>query len=399
MQTPVRRVIAFVDYVLEPTLPGRSGLSDIVWDMASELINYGYECHVIASYKSSDYPDNRVIVHNFPTPPIGYRNQIGHLWILKRAADTAKSLNPDIICAPEYVSTAVFASLGVRIPMVVIVPGNIFHKLSVPNGSGYEWNVVQMLKWAARKTARTSSCIIAISKEMKNWWEWTGSAPERTPWIPIGVNAGRFQYIEGARDALSLPAERILLLYVGRFSKEKGVLELLHALRMLKESRSISKLQVSLIGKGPQESLIKSTVLESGLESVVTVHSWVHPDMLSAWYSAADALLLPSHSEALPRTLLEAMNCGTPVIGTRVSGIEDHVVNGKTGYLVPPHNEQALCRVLNQVLDNPDALRRMRPATREYARENLTWPKVVKRIISEVYEPIIAGKLKISHGE
>ena len=104
MQTEVNRPlrVAFVDYVLDPDKPGRSGLSDVVWDMASELVNQGHEAHVIASYYTDQYPDRRVHVHNFPSPPIGYRNLIGHFWILKRAADIAKRLQPDIIHAPEY---------------------------------------------------------------------------------------------------------------------------------------------------------------------------------------------------------------------------------------------------------------------------------------------------------
>ncbi len=49
--------IGFVDYVLEPDKPGQTGLSDIVWDMASELVNQGHEPHVIASYHTDQYPD------------------------------------------------------------------------------------------------------------------------------------------------------------------------------------------------------------------------------------------------------------------------------------------------------------------------------------------------------
>lgn len=84
--------VAFIDYVLEPDKPGRSGLSDFVWDMASELVRQGHEVYIIASYHSDKYPDPNVKVHNFPTPPIGYRNIIGQLLIIKHAADIVRQL-------------------------------------------------------------------------------------------------------------------------------------------------------------------------------------------------------------------------------------------------------------------------------------------------------------------
>ena len=158
--------IAFVDYVLEPDKPGRSGLSDIVWDMASELVNQGHEAHVVGSYHTTTYPDARVTVHNFPTPPIGYRNIAGQLWIIKRAADIVRHLQPDVVHAPEYLSTAVLSALGVRTPLVMTVPGNIYHRIKY--GHSFEWWYVQVLKLAARRSARHCANIIAISQEMKH---------------------------------------------------------------------------------------------------------------------------------------------------------------------------------------------------------------------------------------
>ena len=117
--------VCFIDYVLEPDKPGRSGLSDIVWDMASELANQGHEVHIVASYHSEVFPDPRINVHSFPTPVMGYRNVVGNALLLMRAARVTKALRPDIVHAPEYVSIAVFHALGVMAPLVFTVPGNI----------------------------------------------------------------------------------------------------------------------------------------------------------------------------------------------------------------------------------------------------------------------------------
>lgn len=377
--------IAFVDYVLEPDKPGRSGLSDIVWDMASELINQGHESHVIASYYTHKYPDPRVTVHNFPTPPIGYRNVVGHFWILKRAAAIAKHLQPDIIQTPEYVSTAVFAAVGVRCPLILTVPGNVFHRIQY--GHSYEWYYLQVLKWAARISARHCASVIAISKEMKTWWELTGSAPERTPWIPLGINPDRFHYSPNAREERKLSESKLVLLYAGRFSMEKGLNDLIEALSRIKPLSQIEGVQIILIGKGPQASELKERISKEGLDQMVRMYSWVPQDELKYWYSAADALILPSHSEAFSRTILEALICGTPVIGTRITGTEDHIRDGVNGFLFPAGDVQALVDILVKVIQSPDILHRMRSSTLRYAQAHLTWPVIVRRIVDEVYIP------------
>ena len=79
---------------------------------------------------------------------MAYRNIVGKIWLVKRAADIAKRLKPDIVHAPEYISTAVFASLGVQTPLVLTVPGNIYHRIE--HGHSYECHFVQVLRWAAK---------------------------------------------------------------------------------------------------------------------------------------------------------------------------------------------------------------------------------------------------------
>lgn len=379
--------IAFVDYVLEPDQPGRTGLSDVVWDMASELINQGHEAHMVASYHTEEYPDPRVTVHNFPTPPIGYRNVIGHTWIIKRAADIIRRLQPDIVHAPEYFSTAVLATLGIKTPLVMTTPGNIYHRIQ--EGHNYEWYFVQILKWSARTSARKCGSIIAISREMKHWWEKTGSPPEKTPWIPLGVDTERFHPVENARETLNLSAAQLVLLFVGRFSKEKGLLDLLYALDDVSLPLDPLQLNVILIGKGPQERELRQTITTLGLESIVEMRSWVAQDELSTWYSASDALLLPSHSEGFSRTIPEAMCCGTPVIGSEITGTEDHIQDGKNGLLFPVRNQQVLAQTLEHVIAEPATLLSMRPFTLEYAQNHLTWNRIVQRVVDKVYKPLV----------
>jgi glycosyltransferase involved in cell wall biosynthesis len=375
--------IAYVDYVLDPYKPGRTGLSDIVWDMARALFDLGHEPHVIASYNVDTYPDPRVTVHNFTAPPMGYRNIVGNLWLLNSAANIAKELKPDIVHAPEYISTAVFASLGVETPLVLTVPGNIYHRIMY--GHSFEWHFVQVLKWAAITSARKCSYIIATSQEMKRWWEMTGSSPDRTPLIPYGVDTNRFHPVDKARVILGLPEDKLIFLYVGRFATEKGLIDLIDAVALLSLEVNLDQVEFILIGRGPMRGAMEARIHAQKLEKIITLRDWVDQHLLATWYSAADAFMLPSHSEAFSRTIPEAMSCGTPVIGSAITGTEDHVKDGQNGFLFPPKSPESLAEILQQQISNRSSLNCIGMHALQYARDNLRWPHIMSRIIQEVY--------------
>lgn len=387
MENPLKRPlrVAFVDYVLEPDKPGRTGLSDIVWDMATELVNQGHEAHVIASYHTDQYPDSRVIVHNFPTPPIGYQNVVGHFLILREAAKIVQKLKLDIIHTPEYVAPAVLISLGVKTPIVFTVPGNIFHRIKY--GSGYEWYYEQILKWAARVAAKKSAKVIAISQEMKRWWEWTGSAPENTPVIPYGVDQNRFYPIPDARKKLGLSENKLIFLYAGRFSPEKGLMDLIKAVSLLDKEIREKNMQLFLLGKGSLLNEMNDFVIKNELESVIRIQDWVTKEQLAVWYSAADAYVLPSYSEGFSRNIPEALSCGTPIIGSKITGTEDHIIENLNGFLFLPGNVDAITALFKNFISCPDTLRELRIPARNYAQANFPWRVIVERIVQEVYIP------------
>ncbi len=384
--------IAFVDYILDPRMPGRSGLSDVVWDMASKLADMGHESHIVASYHSSKVPDQRVRLHQFQTPPMGYRNVFGNLWLLGRTASILRNLQLDVIHCPEYLSTGVMSALGINVPIVLTVPGNIYQRLGVSRGSSYEWHYAQVLKWAARRSARRCARVIAISADMKFWWEKTGTPEVRIALIPLGVNPSIFFPVQSARSKLGIGRERVVLSYVGRFAVEKGLVDLLTAVKRVSDEAPTSNLIVYLIGGGPMEGELRDTIVKLNLGERVVMIPWVQKEELRVWYSASDAVVLPSYSEGLSRTIPEAMMCGTPIIGSRISGTEDHVTDGETGYLFEAGNVKQLSRVLSCMSGDTRPLNSMRTTVRRYAQRRLAWDSVMERIVNEIYVPVIEAR-------
>ena len=78
------------------------------------------------------------------------------------------------------------------------------------------------------------------------------------------------------------------------------------------------------------------------------------------WYSAADLLVLPSHSEGSPLVVMEALSCGTPVLATNVGGVPQLIEAGRNGELVSPRQPEALAENLLGLLESPGALEKMR---------------------------------------
>jgi glycosyltransferase involved in cell wall biosynthesis len=226
---------------------------------------------------------------------------------------------------------------------------------------------------------------------MKRWWEATGSAPDRTPWIPYGVSPARFSPVEDARAKLGIPPDDVVLVYAGRLSPEKGLLDLLSAVTRVVEGDVAGRLRVELIGDGVQRQEIERFVEARSLQAVVRLHGWLRPEGLPVWYTASDAFVLPSHSEPFGRVVSEAMLCGAPVIVSSAVGAADYVVTGLNGLVFPVGDVDALSRALAEILADPSSIRSLRQATLAYAREHLTWPRIVERICREVYAPLVEG--------
>jgi glycosyltransferase involved in cell wall biosynthesis len=377
--------IGFIDYVLEPDKPGITGLSDIVWDMAGELVKLGQEVHIIGSYHTEKYPYPEIHVHNFPTPPIGYRNMLGHLWILKKAASIIGDLSLDLLHTPEYFSSAFFSALGIELPVVLTVPGNIYERIE--NGNPFDRITTQVLKVAAKISARKCTKVIATSRKMARWWKKTGVPSSRLVLIPYGVNPDIFKPVENAKNELGIPPERKVVLYAGRISAEKGVEYLISAIRIL--CNKFRNIELHLVGNGGDQAYFHDSLSRSGFGKEVIMHGHLPKSRLPRFYSAADVTVLPSLSEGLPRTMLEAMACASPFLGTKITGIEDHVQDQINGYLVEPGDSRLLASKIEAILKNPEQAQVVAHNGAAYIRANLAWREISRRILDEVYSDVI----------
>ena len=147
-----------------------------------------------------------------------------------------------------------------------------------------------------------------------------------------------------ARQALGIALDAEVVLYVGRLVVEKGLRELLDAVRQLAVRRP--GLQLVLVGGGPMQPELEALAASTGN---VRLAGPLAPKAVAHWMVAADLVTLPSYSEGHPNVLVEALACGRPVVATEVGGIPE-VVDASSGVLVRPRDRADLARGLEQVL-------------------------------------------------
>jgi phosphoheptose isomerase len=215
--------------------------------------------------------------------------------------------------------------------------------------------------------------------------------------IPCGVNTEEMYPVDRqlARVRTRLSQDEHVLLQLGRMVPRKGVDNVIRAMAKLPYTGKKVRLivvggEAEVMGKGPNPEIcrLKQLAKELGVQASVTFAGRKGRDELKYYYAAADIFLTTPWYEPFGITPLEAMACGTPVIGAAVGGIQYSVQDGKTGALVPPHDPDALAEKITMLLKDPVQLQEMSKQAIRRVQTLFTWQHVAHKMAS-VYENII----------
>lgn len=143
------------------------------------------------------------------------------------------------------------------------------------------------------------------------------------------------------------------LAVVGRLSPEKGHRVLLDAASRMQ--RDLSNFRIVLVGDGELRPEIEDQIVILGLDDRIDLAGWQDREGVQGTLGASRALVLASFGEGLPVVIMEAMAMGLPIVSTDVGGISELVIDGETGWLVPPGDPERLAEAMKLALEASDS--------------------------------------------
>ena len=267
-------------------------------------------------------------------------------------------------------------------------------------GGGYDFS-----GWVEKTAIEMADAVIAVSESTKaDLLRLFRVDPARVHVIHNGIDLE--EYAERRDDEIlqrhGVDPARPYILFVGRITRQKGIIHLVKALRHLDPG-----FQVVLCAGAPDTPEIaaemKSAVeaAQQGRPGVVWIEKMLPKAEIIALYSGAEVFVCPSIYEPFGIINLEAMACGTPVVASAVGGIPEVVVHGETGLLVPvEQNKEApfepvnaerfalnLAEAINELMRDEVRRRHMAREARRRVEENFSW-EVIAQKTAELYRVV-----------
>ena len=304
---------------------------------------------------------------------------------------------PDVLHAHWTLPNGFIAALAARrcrVPLVVSIPG------SDATVAGQNPVFRRMAKFAFDQAGLITANSAALRDVAVGD---LGADPAKFDLIAYGVDPNAFRPDQTGtaelRASLGIPPQAVVFLAVGRMVYKKGFDRLLQAAALLADGESAnhesanhesanrvrSPVHLVMVGEGDLWAEWQALGRELGLGERVHWVGNVPADRLGVYYNMADALVMPSvthPADGLNVTVLDAMSCARPVVGTSAAGNELAIRDGFNGYLVPEGDDAALAGALRALAADPDARARMGAAGRQRIETELGWPQLAQRYVT-----------------
>jgi D-inositol-3-phosphate glycosyltransferase len=396
--------IAFLSVHTSPlSRPGSreaGGMNVYVWELARHLGRRGHKVDIFTRRQDSGLSDvvswevNVRVIHVTAGPEAPVAKEAVHRLLpqfLRGVAafqqDAGESY--DLIHSHYWLSAWVGQVLqGLwGVPHVVM-----FHSLGEAKNRARvsEHEPIHRLEVEREIAHRADRVICASEDEMEMLARLYAVPPAAVAVVPCGVDLDTFRPMNKVevRRRLGLPSEPVVL-FVGRIEPLKGIDILLRAAAQLGED-----IHFCLVIVGGDETVqrekreLERLAAELGIAGRVTFLAAVDHDMLPLFYNAADVCVVPSYYESFGLVALEAMACGTPVVASRVGGLQGTVRDSETGYLIPWRCPEPFAERLELLLENEELQRNLGQSARAVA-EGYAWPYIAEQV-EAVYDELLA---------
>ncbi|HLB07835.1 MAG TPA: glycosyltransferase family 4 protein [Alphaproteobacteria bacterium] len=328
--------------------------------------------HEVVGVCAPDSFDERVREQGFRVEPIPFSRSYDLLahWAAYRALGALfrrERFDLVHVHTPIAALIARFAAFRADVPRIVYTAHGFYFHDRMPWAKRAPFIA---LEWLA---GRVTHLLFTQSAEDAQTARRYGLCRGAIEWIGNGVDPARFHPANAdesgparLRRELATPEGASVILTAGRLVAEKGYPELFEAMRKVDAYLWVAGARLASDHADGLDAALRALDRDSGLK--VRVRLLGHRRDMPELYRAVDIFTLPSHREGMPRSIIEAMMTGLPVVATDIRGSREEVVNNETGFLVPVGDGQALAQALGRLVRDPDLRRRFGAAGLARAR-------------------------------
>lgn len=246
--------------------------------------------------------------------------------------------------------------------------------------------------------ADADAILAECPQDAKDLSSFYGALPQKLRLVPCGFDPQQFAPMDKgrARRVLGIAPDEPVLLHVGRMVPRKGVATVIEALARLRDQYGVAARLLIVGGESddddiqrtPEIGRLKALADVHGVSEKVTFVGRRRPNQLRQYYSVSDLFITTPWYERFGITPIEAMACGTPVLGSAVGGIKYTVQHKVTGYLVPPRNPAAVALYMNHAIRNPEERKLLGEQALARANTMFTWKRVAE-LADSVYRDVV----------
>jgi 1,2-diacylglycerol 3-alpha-glucosyltransferase len=210
--------------------------------------------------------------------------------------------------------------------------------------------------------------IIAPSETIKNLLR-ARRIRKRIAVLPTGIQLKKFDRVKRSKEVRKrFGIDGEFILHAGRISREKNIETVIHALPLLLKHHP--GLELVITSKGPWLGQVKKEVQKLGLEDSIIFTGYVSDDDLIRLYKEAELSVIASEAETQGLVIIEAMACGTPVVGSDYLAIPETIKNGKNGLLFKLHDEHDLAEKAGKILGSGVLRKKLSKGARATSKQN-----------------------------
>ena len=332
------------------------------------FVQGGHEVHII-SFRNADIPGAKVHFlnnHGFISisPVASLLSRSGYILWTRKIKRLVNKINPDILHAHWATSYGLLAALTGFHPFMLSTWGSDI--LISPKRH-------RLMKKIVEFNLRKADAVTATSKMLSQATKKFIYDDKPVHIVPFGVDTKLFSPSE-----FTPRTNDLCIGVVKSLEEEYGIEYLIRAFKIVIVKGFDCKLLI--VGSGSLKEKLISITKRLQLSKLVTFTGRINNDDVVNYLHKMDIFVMPSLSESFGVAAIEASSCSIPVIASNIGGLPEVVIDGKTGYLVPPRDAESIAEKIIKLIEEPSLRQRLGKGGRKFVVDNYEWESCASKM-------------------